>query len=285
MRKQIGSSRTGLAERIESLVALFHDGNTAQAARAYGVTQSTVWRLREGQVSTVAILAKIAERDSVSLDWLISGKGQGPDASGPLPPHLAKLGTPAGKRTAGAMRWARVLEMLKAHGLSEEGATNWQYWPTNEITYAASALYDFGLTDANSDAPEEVRDELGRAFSDATDAYYEAASILVERLVRVLGEVEVATQMDARRDDALWGFDRRARDLARMKSDDPELQDLLGTALKTPSDQPKPLSDQPKPLRAIRPDWKRALALPTPERSTKRPGRPRRAATKGRKRQ
>ena len=69
-----------LGERVKQLVDLHNHGSAYEAAKDLGVTQPTIARLISGVVSQprAGLIRRIAEYYRVSVDWLLTGQGSGP---------------------------------------------------------------------------------------------------------------------------------------------------------------------------------------------------------------
>lgn len=69
-----------LDDRVKLLINQQFPSENA-AAKAFGIPQATLNRITSGQhrVPRISTLLRIAECCEVTLDWLIDGKGEGPD--------------------------------------------------------------------------------------------------------------------------------------------------------------------------------------------------------------
>lgn len=70
-----------IASRTRELIDLVHDGSVNAAARDTGISQRTLARIADGTVENprADALQKLAAFYQVSLEWLVTGEGQGPD--------------------------------------------------------------------------------------------------------------------------------------------------------------------------------------------------------------
>lgn len=77
---EIRPGRATLASRLRFLIALHQSGSVNAAAKEIGIPQSTLARIADGRVENprANALNQIAFYYRVSLDWLVSGRGEGP---------------------------------------------------------------------------------------------------------------------------------------------------------------------------------------------------------------
>ncbi len=111
-----------LSERLRLLVELRHAGSVIAAAHASGMSTSTIARLAGGRVREPEpeVLETVAEHFDVGVDWLLTGKGRGPDTrpdGAPVPigtewtdwnDVMRTLGFPHAE--ASALMWASALQ-------------------------------------------------------------------------------------------------------------------------------------------------------------------------------
>jgi len=78
-----------IAGRVELLVDLFHRGSVNAAAKAMGIPQPTLAQIVRGKVKSprAHVLQAIAGFYEISVDWILTGQGKGPDLNG-QPPEL-----------------------------------------------------------------------------------------------------------------------------------------------------------------------------------------------------
>src|SRR5207248_970895 len=100
-------------DRIWWLVEQFHAGNITAAAKAWQTTQPTLTRITRGEVENprTDILTRIAMRQSTTVDWLLTGRGEAPstaiDVDGDLP--------------------AETIQVVEAHDAARGAYLNWRY--------------------------------------------------------------------------------------------------------------------------------------------------------------
>ena len=93
-----------LSERVQEIVGLFWDGNAKAAAKQLGIPQNTLYRIVSGETPNprANVLATIAKFAGTTVEYLLTGEGQGP-----------QLIDPRGRRVSGGShRWFRAVTAL-----------------------------------------------------------------------------------------------------------------------------------------------------------------------------
>src|SRR5690349_12635160 len=103
----ISAPNATLAERVSYLIGLYFGGSVNAAATEFQLPQRTLARIAKGQsVSPPSrTLARIAEGFGVTIDWLLTGRGEPPP--GPRPPQ----NVPAGRWMSAWYRWFEHLKL------------------------------------------------------------------------------------------------------------------------------------------------------------------------------
>jgi len=134
-----------LQRRVREVVDLYYNGSVNKAARDMGVPQPTLTQIVDGTVQNPrgSTLQKIAAHSGASVDWLLTGKGRGPD-----PAAREWSGGEAGRR------WQALVESL---GLEESTARQVSNLPI--ATRNAARSMPLRLL-ARDDFPEEIFDKI-----------------------------------------------------------------------------------------------------------------------------
>ncbi len=97
-----------LTEAIEAMGV-----NPTQFARKAGIPQGTISKCLSGHVPTARILLRISTFTGKSVDWLLTGTGQGKAGVGYVAERAARYGRAGGSRKASANEEVLVAKLLK----------------------------------------------------------------------------------------------------------------------------------------------------------------------------
>jgi transcriptional regulator with XRE-family HTH domain len=100
-------------ERFKDTFLLIGDVTAADIARRLGVTHATATNYLEGRVPNGEVLAKIANKTNVSLNWLLTGEGKA------YPDESLDVGLPL---TSEARRVVRQMAASQDHSFAEQVA-------------------------------------------------------------------------------------------------------------------------------------------------------------------
>jgi transcriptional regulator with XRE-family HTH domain len=201
---------SGLKERLSQLIAERYAGKVNSAARTWDVPQPTLRRVVSGETGQprADLLARIADKEGTSVEWLLSGKGAPPPSSLSLPGMEAPI-------TAGNIRWNATLERLNLEkDLSEA---------LSEIVYApgvASWVCDPALR--RDRRKQEIRDAEFEAIRRSADAW----AISLDGAIAVFGVKEVARSISHFPKVALLGFSPFALWLELTQNTPPQVAEL-----------------------------------------------------------
>ena len=91
--------------------------NPTRFARKAGVPQGTISKCLNGHVPTPRVLLRIARATGKSVDWLLTGKGQGGSGEGRVADKVARYGPrgAAGKARSNEYIWVgKLLKVLRS---------------------------------------------------------------------------------------------------------------------------------------------------------------------------
>jgi transcriptional regulator with XRE-family HTH domain len=218
-------SRIGI--QVRALIDRFHRGSIRAAATDLGMPVTTLFQIvRNQRQPRLDSVRRLAAYYRVSLDWLLTGKGPGPDYGADVR-HALGMGeraiewisgrdnAPPDERfflasvlPAGWLAWNHLLERV---GLTGETLAIWNSLPVVPLIYA--------IQNVMSQAPQLIepsplREELSRGLDEATDASCRAWHTYVSALLRILGPDAMRSAMEHANGDALLGFNPTAMRLS-----------------------------------------------------------------------
>lgn len=70
-----------LADRVQLVVDRWWNGSVRKAADRAGIPQQTLDRIARGESQNPrgAVLQRFAQRNNISVEWLLTGSGKGPE--------------------------------------------------------------------------------------------------------------------------------------------------------------------------------------------------------------
>lgn len=197
-----------LGDRVTQLIDQFWGGTVYAAAKGWGVPLQTLYRIANGGTANprATILTRIASACGTTVEWLLTGAGEGPvtqDASGV---HV----------NAGYLRWERAIDRLKLEPMVVDAVTQLGF-----SLWRMSFWLDRELGGHESPDPHRVN---------ADEWHIEQLNLWAARLesyIEHFGVQRVADAMRKRAYFAMVGFGPNATLILQDKERGPKLEKEL----------------------------------------------------------
>ena len=176
-----------LSRRVQQLVNHFFAGSVNAAATAWAIPQPTLHRIVDGVTKSprAELLAKIAAAHSTTIEWLLSGSGEGPQLTRRTMGVMAPL-------TGHVVAWTELLDALDLAPQTKHAMT--------EAVFAPWWMFSI-LKPAQAAEHHESEEHVREAVESSAVAYITALRGLLESYGKDAVSGAIARQADAGR---LW---------------------------------------------------------------------------------